>query len=116
MHELSIALSILEFASDEAAARGGTPVLAIHLKLGPLSGVVETALRLAHEVARDSVPFVEKAELIVEQIPVEVVCPACQAKRIITSIQHLCCSVCGTPTPQVTGGRDLEVTALEFPA
>ena len=43
MHELSIALSILDLAAEEAGRRGGR-VVAVHLKLGPLSGVVKEAL------------------------------------------------------------------------
>ena len=39
MHELSIAMSIVEMAEEEAAKRR-VQVTAIHLKLGALSGVV----------------------------------------------------------------------------
>ena len=44
MHELSIAMSIVEMAEEEAAKHGGVQVTAIHLKLGALSGVVKEAL------------------------------------------------------------------------
>ncbi len=35
MHELSIAMSILEIAGEEAERRGNAQVEAIHLKIGP---------------------------------------------------------------------------------
>lgn len=38
MHELSIALSIVELAQAEARRQGATEVKAVHLKLGLLSG------------------------------------------------------------------------------
>ena len=41
MHELSIAMSILDVAEEEAERQGGARVVAVHLKLGPLSGVVQ---------------------------------------------------------------------------
>ena len=44
MHELSIALSMIEMATEEALRFGDTRVNALHLKLGPLSGVVKDAL------------------------------------------------------------------------
>ena len=44
MHELSIALSIVEGVEAEAKARGIPRVVAVHLKHGPLSGVVKEAL------------------------------------------------------------------------
>jgi Zn finger protein HypA/HybF involved in hydrogenase expression len=44
MHELSIALGILDVAGEEAQRHGGR-VAAIHLKLGPLAGVVKERSR-----------------------------------------------------------------------
>ncbi len=52
MHELSIALSILDIAEEEAGDRVGR-VAAVHLKLGPLSGVVKEALLSAYDLARE---------------------------------------------------------------
>ena len=48
MHELSIALSLLDQVAEEAERRGGVQVHAIHLRLGPLSGVVKEALLSAY--------------------------------------------------------------------
>ena len=45
MHELSIALSIVELAEEEAAERS-VRVNAVHLKLGRLSGVVRDAISI----------------------------------------------------------------------
>jgi len=41
-------------------------------------------------------------------------CPACAAERALPSVQELCCPVCGSPTPQIVRGRELEVVALEI--
>jgi hydrogenase nickel incorporation protein HypA/HybF len=113
MHELSIALSILEIAAEEAERHGGGRVTAIHLKLGPLSGVVKEALLSAYDLAREGSPLGE-ARLLVEDVPVVAHCPACAGERPVVSIQQLCCSVCGTPTPQVLTGQELEIVALEL--
>jgi len=43
MHELSIAMGIVEAATEEAQKRG-VQVSAVHLRLGALSGVVKDAL------------------------------------------------------------------------
>ena len=51
MHELSIAMSILDVAGEEAQ-RLNAKVIAIRLKLGPLSGVVKEALLSAYDLAR----------------------------------------------------------------
>jgi hydrogenase nickel incorporation protein HypA/HybF len=111
MHELSIALSILEVAGEEAERRG-VRVLGIHLRLGPLSGVVKEALLSAYEIARAG-DALEEAELVIEEVPVRAHCPTCQATRAVVSVQQLCCAECGTPTPQVVSGRELDIVALE---
>jgi hydrogenase nickel incorporation protein HypA/HybF len=118
MHELSIALSILDLVAEEAAAaccatsRTGR-VAAVHLKLGPLSGVAREALVSAFYLAREGTPY-EQAELVVEDVPVTVHCPACDAERDLPSVQELRCPVCGVPTPAIVRGRELEVVALEI--
>jgi hydrogenase nickel incorporation protein HypA/HybF len=112
MHELSIALSILDVVAEEAERQGGR-VAAIHLKLGPLSGVVKGALVSAFELAREGTPF-EGAELLVREVPVVAYCPACAADQTLASARELCCPGCGTPTPRIVSGRELEVVALEI--
>jgi hydrogenase nickel incorporation protein HypA/HybF len=111
MHELSIALSIVEVATEEAERRSAR-VAAVHLKVGQLSGVVAEALTSAFELARESTPLAD-AVLVIERVAVVVFCPACAAERGV-SFPHLSCPVCGTPTPEVVRGRELEVTALEI--
>lgn len=111
MHELSIATSIVELAQEEAETRG-VRILAVHLKLGPLAGVVRSALIGSFEMAAAGTPL-ETARLVVEETPVVAFCPQCQDRRVVESIQHMCCPQCGTPTPEVLEGAELQVTALE---
>jgi hydrogenase nickel incorporation protein HypA/HybF len=113
MHELSIALSILDLATEEAQRHGNARVRKIHMKLGPLSGVVREALLSAYELARENTPL-QEAQLVIEDVPVLVYCPACQTSRAVVSLQQFCCADCGTPAAEVVGGRDLEVVALEI--
>ncbi len=68
MHELSIAMSIVEIASEEAERQGDGPVESVHLKLGRESGVVRDALAFSWTLACDGTR-VEGAELIVEEQP-----------------------------------------------
>lgn len=113
MHELSIAMSMIEMAAEEAARHGGGRVSAIHLRLGPLSGVVKEALLFSYEVACEGTPL-EGSSLLIEDVPVVVFCEACRAETSPASIQRFCCSVCDAPAEQVLRGRELEVVALEI--
>lgn len=113
MHELSIAMSIVEMAEEESERHGGARVTAVHLKLGPLSGVVKTALENAFTLAREGT-ILETATLIVQQIPIVARCPTCAADRTLPTMQSFLCSVCQTPLSEIIHGRELEVVALEL--
>lgn len=112
MHELSIAMSIVEMAEEEAE-RLGVRISAVHLTLGLLSGVVKGALLSSYEIACDGTPLAG-SRLLVTEVPIEVFCPACQGSRQLTSTQWFCCPDCGTPTGEVLHGKEMQVTALEI--
>ena len=111
MHELSIAMSILEMAQEEAELRD-VRVEAVHLELGLLSGVVAEALLFSYEVACSGTRL-EGSRLIVKEVPIEVFCPACKASKVLTSMQWFCCPDCSAPTSEVIHGKEMIVTALE---
>jgi len=114
MHELSIAVGIVEAATDEAQRRC-MQVRAVHLRLGALSGVVKEALLMAWEVACQDTPL-QGAQLAVEDVPVVVFCPSCNQPRELTSLQSFACPECRTPTMDIRQGKELEVFALEVEA
>ncbi len=111
MHELSIALSIIDMAAEEAGRRG-VKVAAVHLKLGPLSGVAREAMLSAYGLACEG-SALEGSQLLILDVPLIVHCPRCRRDTPPVSVQELCCPACGTPTPDVIHGRELEVSALE---
>ncbi len=113
MHELSIAMSVLEIVEEEAERQGTARVTAVHLRIGPLSGVVKEALVSAFELAREGTPFAE-CKLMIEEVPITAFCATCQTERTVSSVQHICCPVCDTPMPDITTGRELEVKAMEI--
>jgi hydrogenase nickel incorporation protein HypA/HybF len=113
MHELSIAMSMIDIAAEEAAARNGGRVTALHLKLGPLSGVVKDALLFSYDVAASGTAL-EGSLLVIEEVPVVVFCRSCNQQQTIETIQHLACPVCGELTPEVISGRELQIVAMEL--
>jgi hydrogenase nickel incorporation protein HypA/HybF len=112
MHELSIATSMVEMATQEAFRMGGVHVEALHLKLGQLSGVVKEALLFCWEICCEGTPL-QGSRLVIEETPVVVYCARCRAESVLSSIQSFCCPICSTPTAEVMQGRELEVVALE---
>jgi hydrogenase nickel incorporation protein HypA/HybF len=112
VHELSIAMSIVDTAQEEAERLGGR-VTAVYLKLGALSGVVREALLSSWDLASAGSPL-EGSRLEIEDVPVVVWCPTCNALRTLDSVQFFACAECGTPTGDIRQGKELQVVALEL--
>lgn len=112
MHELSIAMSLVEMATEEAERRGAR-VRALHLRLGPLSGVVKDALVSAYDLASEGTP-IGGAVLVIDEVPVTVRCEVCREDRETRPHEWFSCVVCGTPARDVLSGRELELRALEL--
>jgi hydrogenase nickel incorporation protein HypA/HybF len=115
MHELSIALSMIDEIAEQSEARGGLSVEAVHLKLGVFSGVDKAALLFAWQLACEGTPL-EGARLEIATIPLLIFCPSCKQERTPVSVYQLCCPDCLVPTPDIVTGREIEVASLEVTA
>ena len=106
-------MSIIQGASQEAMSQGGARVHAVHLKLGPLSGVVKDALLFSYGLACEGT-LLEGSQLVIEEVPVVVYCPDCEMEKTLDSIQRFCCPSCGALTSEVVSGKQLELVAIEI--
>lgn len=114
MHEVGIAVGLVETISEQALARGITRVAAVHIRVGAMAGVVKDALLFAWDVAAaDTVA--EGAILKIEDVPLVVYCSTCKTERILAGIPNFQCPVCLSPTPEIRRGRELELIAVEVP-
>ena len=112
MHELSIALSIVDGALEELQRQGAAEATAVHLRVGRLSGVDKDALLFSYGVAcQDTV--LATSRLVIEDVDVVVFCPECGAERPTQSFPLLTCATCGAIAERVVHGDELEITAME---
>ena len=100
MHELSIAMSIVEMArkkpSAAAQSRCQTPCIC---DSGQLSGVVKEALLSSYEMACETTPL-EGSRLVIEEVPVECFVPSAWiAAAGAAPSNGFAAPECGTPTP-----------------
>jgi hydrogenase nickel incorporation protein HypA/HybF len=65
MHELSIAVSIVEVAEEEAARNNATRVQSVRLRLGSLAGVAKEALRFSYGIACEGTSL-EGSQLLID--------------------------------------------------
>lgn len=113
MHELSIALQLVEIAENAAVRAGARHVEVVHLRLGALAGVVKDSLLFAYGTATEGT-LLSGSRLEIEDIPVTIYCPACAAERELAAVQSFQCPVCGTFSADTRSGTELELVSLEI--
>jgi hydrogenase nickel incorporation protein HypA/HybF len=113
MHELSIAYSLVELASQSAVEAGAVRVRAVHLRLGAMSGVVRGALEFSFEIATADT-MLAGSQLLVEELPVVVYCGVCREEVQLASVQRFRCPQCDTPSGDIRQGRELEIESIEI--
>ncbi len=113
MHELSIALSLVEAACEAAAPLGHVRVDALHVRLGTWSGVVKEALEFSFDIAARGTA-IDGARLAIEEVPLTGYCARCDVERTLDAgALALQCPVCEGPLSALVHGREIELTALE---
>jgi hydrogenase nickel incorporation protein HypA/HybF len=112
MHELSLALSLLDEVGAAAEREGATRVASVRLRVGRMSGIVKDALLFSWDLARAGT-VADEASLVIDEVPLAVWCPQCIAERPVREGELLVCEECGTVTPTIVHGRELELVAME---
>ena len=110
MHELSIAMSIVDIARDAVEKAGAREVEHIELEIGQLAGIELPALDFAlSEAVRDSV--LARATREIRHIPGEARCMECQTTFPIQALYESC-PTCSSPFTDIIHGKELRVHAL----
>ena len=115
MHEITVALSLLDGVQATAEEQGIERVSAVHVRVGALSGIVRDALLFSWDVATAQT-IAEGSELRIEEVPLVVFCEFCEAERAPRPGSGLVCPDCGTPAPRIVSGREMQLVAMEVPA
>lgn len=111
MHELSIAIRVIESAEGHLRAAGGGRVVSIQLRVGRLAGVVPEALQAAVVMAAQDTPL-ESTSVEIEEVAVRIWCPACRTEVELPGLVPLACPACGTRSGDVRAGDELELVSL----
>lgn len=111
MHELSIAVSLVEQIEQAAREQQAVAVRRICLRIGRLSGVDPEALASAFPLAATDTLAAE-GELVLDVVEPFVRCQVCGA-RSQPEAPFLYCAACGGSDVDVEAGRELEIQSIE---
>jgi hydrogenase nickel incorporation protein HypA/HybF len=112
VHELSIALSVLDIVRTAAAGAGLARIDAVRLRVGKATGVLPDALRFAFDCSKAGTPA-SGATLAIEEVPIGGRCEVCARDFTSPEPYVLACPLCGGGAFRITTGDELAVLDLE---
>lgn len=110
MHELSIVLSIIDIARNQARRAEAERVERIELDIGQLAGVEWDALDFAWKAAVPGTILAD-AERLVHRIPGRAKCLECGSTFDLQQLYDPCPN-CSSPFNELLSGKELRVKAL----
>ncbi|MFV5993733.1 hydrogenase maturation nickel metallochaperone HypA [Streptomyces sp. NPDC056231] len=113
MHEMSIAMAVVDQVEEAARAGGAASVESVRLQVGELAGVVPDALSFCFGLACAGT-VLEGAELVVEPVAARARCEPCADEWAVGMPPRLCCPACGEPTAELLSGRELQIVSVHW--
>jgi hydrogenase nickel incorporation protein HypA/HybF len=113
MHEMSIAMAVVEQVEQAARRAGATAARAVRLQIGELACVVPDALAFSFELARAGT-VLEDAELVVDTVTARARCAPCDVEWAVGMPPDLCCPSCAGARADLLAGRELRVTGVTW--
>jgi len=112
MHEMSIAMNIIELASKAARTEGAGHIKDIELEIGTMAGVFIESLEFCFEAASRST-LAEGATLTIHVIPAKGRCTDCNKISDVTSLTSQC-PHCGAYLLSLSliSGKDMKIKAI----
>jgi hydrogenase nickel incorporation protein HypA/HybF len=112
MHEFAVCQDMLHQIESIAAEQQAAAVDMVTVRIGPLSGIEAHLLTQAFPLAAAGT-IAEKAELIVETLPIKVKCQSCGAETEAKP-NRLVCGQCGDYHTQLLSGDEMLLASLEL--
>jgi len=109
MHEMSIAMNLIDIAENQAKEAGSVQINRIDVEIGTLAGIEVSSLEFCYESARKGT-LCAGAELRVLEIPGRGRCPVCDTDTAVDFFVALCPD-CGGGL-EIVQGRELRLKSL----
>ncbi len=113
MHEMGIAMQVMEIAIDSIPEEmGDARVERVNLKVGRLAAVVPDSLRFCFDIITKDTR-ISGAELNIEEVPVVAKCNDCHEEFTIDG-PAFSCTECGGGSIEIISGRELDIASIEI--
>jgi len=113
LHELSIALEILDIVEKEARIHGASAVREVSLRVGDLSGVEVEPLTFSFDTVKKERELTRETVLEIDRVPVKIRCLPC-GREYYNADHRVLCPQCQGFETQLLQGEELEIEEIEI--
>jgi hydrogenase nickel incorporation protein HypA/HybF len=119
MHELSMAEAIVDTVMDVADKNNAQEILEVTIEIGRLTMLNPEQLKFLLDVISEDT-LLEGAEIIIEEVPVEIECRACEFTGLANTddsdhyLTVVRCPQCGEMDLEIVTGRECNVKTIKI--
>jgi len=111
MHELSLAMSLVELAESETIRSGSTAIISVDVLIGRLAGIDPEALKFMLDLSKKNT-LLDHAFINFELVNGKGRCRACHSEFPVDTLAPVCPG-CHGISIEVTGGDELRIVSME---
>ncbi len=113
MHEVSIALGMVDELSRIAGENNAKKITFVKLKIGKMSGIVTDSLKFAFDAIKLEHPLLSSAEIFINEVPLMYQCNDCDYTFETDDIYFPSCSKCNAYNLKLISGEEQHIESVE---
>ena len=110
MHEMSVALNIIDIASEHALRNDAGRVISVHLEIGKLSGIEIAPLLNAFNIAKKGTILADSTANVTQVSP-KATCKDCHTEFEFQDF--FSCPYCNGNSIEIIAGEELRIVSLD---
>ena len=114
MHEVSIALGMVDELIKIARDNDATKINSVKLKIGKMSGIVTDSLIFAFDAVKLEHSLLSDAMVVIEEIPIVCKCGDCNISFEIDDMCFPSCSNCKSLNIKIISGEEQHIENVEL--
>ncbi|MBI5741261.1 MAG: hydrogenase maturation nickel metallochaperone HypA [Nitrospirae bacterium] len=113
MHEVSIALGMIDELTRLARENNAKKITNVKLRIGKLSGIVTDSLIFAFDAIKPEFPILASALISIEEVPLVYECRKCGKAFETDNLSFTSCPVCESYSLKLVSGEEQYIENLE---
>ncbi len=116
MHEVSIALGMIDELTRIARESRAHKIISVKLKIGRLSGIVTDSLKFAFDAMKGEHPMMSSAEILIDEVPLIYECNECMCRFEAEDMYFPACRQCQSYNIKIISGEEQHIENVEVEA